>query len=313
MGMEWIRSNSRKYYVLLAVLLFLLPLLIPPFGIHLFIMAFMTCVATLSWTIIGGFAGQFSLGHVTFFGIGAYSSAILYTAGISPWLGMLVGILLSIVLTLIIGWPTFRLRGHYFALATIAIPTCLFYLSKYLKSLTQGSEGIALIFEPGIANMMFRSKMPWYYLTLMSLVIVLGMLQWIKRSKLIYYFLAIKEDEISAAAAGINPVYYKQIALTISVIFISMTGSFYVFYVQYISPTEAFDVNKGIYWAMLSILGGNETIVGPVLGVLLIEFINAIMKNFIGGWWGPFSNIIYGGILIAMTFWKPEGLIARRK
>jgi len=127
-------------------------------------------------------------------------------------------------LTLIIGWPTFKLRGHYFALATIAIPTCCFYLAKYFKNLTRGSEGISVIFRPGLENMMFSSKIPWYYLTFALLLLALGLLWKIKHSKLMFYFLAIKEDEISAAAAGINPVLYKQIALTLSVIFISVMG-----------------------------------------------------------------------------------------
>jgi len=311
-------SVPKKRFIILVLLILFILLIFPLFSsqyfIHMLIMTFMTASAVLSWTLIGGFTGQISLGHVVFFGIGAYSVGILHaTYRVSPWAGMLIGVFLSIILTLIIGWPTFKLAGHYFALATIAIPSVFFYLSKYFDDFTYGSGGISLVNKPGIADMMFDSKLPWYYITLALLLCIIYILYRIKESKLGYYLFAIKEDEVAASSIGVNPTYYKQIALSISAVFISVIGSLYICYTQYISPTEAFDVNRGIYWAIISIIGGSETIFGPLLSAFVLEPVSLLLGNFIGGAWGPFSNIIYGSILILVIILRPQGILSKEK
>jgi len=311
---QCISVPKKRFIILVLLILLVFPLFSAEYFVHILIMIFVAAIGVLSWTLIGGFAGQFSLGHVVFFGIGAYSVGILYTTyGLSPWAGMLIGVFLSIILSLIIGWPTFKLSGHYFSLATIAIPSVFFYLSKYFGDFTCGSGGISLVNKPGIADMMFNSKLSWYFITLALLLCIIYILYRIKESKLGYYLFAIKEDEVSASSIGVNPTYYKQIALSISGVLISVLGSLYICYVQYISPTEAFNINRGIYWAMISIIGGSETISGPLLTVFVLKSLDLFLSNFLGGLWGPFSNVFYGSVLILVIILRPQGLLSKEK
>ena len=302
--------NPRIYFPVLTILFLSLgPLFLSSFLMHLAIMTYLAATAAIAWNLIGGFAGQFSLGHSVFFGIGAYSVSILFADyGIPVCIGLLIGIIISVLLTLLIGKPAFKLTGHYFALATIAIVQVFQYAARYFAGLTHGQVGISLVGMDS-ANLLFQSKIPWYYLFLTLMLLALFTTWWIRRSKMGIYLLAIKNDELAAEVLGINPDQLKQIALTTSGIFITIIGAFYACYIRYIVPRVMFETMMGIRWALYSLVGGIGTVMGPLIGAFFVEPLTIFMKAYIGGEFGAYANIAYGVIFILVVFLAPDGII----
>jgi len=304
------KSRAFIMIIFITAVAFVLPYIIPSFYLNLLIMTYIAAAASMAWNIVGGFAGQFSLGHSVFFGLGAYSSTILLADyGLTPWIGMFVGVFLNVVLCFIIGYPTFKLKGHYFALATIGLVGIFFNLAKYFKGITHGSIGIPMIDNPGFLDLLCKSKVPFYYIFLVLMLIILLVSHLIRKSKLGYYLVAIREDEDTAVALGINSTSYKMIALVVSVGFTSLIGSLYACYIQYIDPTTVFDLMKGIYWALLALVGGAGTVSGPLVGAFLVEPFNVLIKNIIPGHYGFASNIIYGLLFVFLAITVPEGIV----
>jgi branched-chain amino acid transport system permease protein len=288
----------------------MLPFILPSFYVHVLIMTFLAASVASAWNIIGGFAGQFSLGHSVFFGIGGYGVAIpLQDYGISPVLGIPLGVLISVVLSIIIGLPTFKLRGHYFALATLAVVMIFLDLSIYFKGFTHGTTGIPLVDKPGAWDLVFRTKLPMYYLFLALLFMTLFLSYLISKSKIGCYFKAIREDEEAAEALGINSAYFKHVALIMSAMITSVAGSLYVCYILYIDSRTAFDLMRGIYWALLALVGGLGTVTGPIVGALLIEPFNLLLKSIAPGHFGAVSNCVYGILFVILALRTPEGVV----
>src|SRR5450759_1590555 len=178
-----------------------------PFVYHIFVLLCSFAALATAWNIVGGFAGQLSLGHAVFYGIGAYSAVLLMMQfQISPWIGMMVGALLSSVVSLIVSYPCFRLRGPFFALATIAVLEVVRLLAIHETGLTGGSGGLAAPLNIGLKWMMVREK--WIYLVIAFgfLLLTLRVSWWIKNSRLGYYLVAVREREDAAMAVGVNPV-----------------------------------------------------------------------------------------------------------
>lgn len=304
---------SSKAYIPVASLIIITsvaPFVIPSFLINLLIMTYMAAGAAMAWNIAGGFAGEFSLGHSVFFGLGAYCSTILFTDyGVTPWIGIFVGVFMNVCLCVIIGYPTLKLKGHYFALATIGLVGIFFNLAKYFKGITHGSIGIPMIDQPGFLDMLTTSKLPFYYMFLFLMLLTLLVSFIIRKSKIGYYFMAIREDENTAAALGIDPTRYKMFALLISASFTSLIGSFYACYIQYIDPTTVFDIMKGVNWALLSLIGGAGSVWGPLVGAFLVEPFNVLVKSAIPGHYGFVSNIIYGLLFVFLALTVPEGIV----
>ena len=183
------------------------------FYLHVLIMMMFYAAISSAWNIVGGFAGQLSLGHAAFFGIGAYTSTLLFIdRGVSPWIGGLLATLVAGA----IGWPSFRLRGPFFTLVTIAFAEVLRILTLYAQGLTRGSIGISVPFRPGPGNFIFRQLSAYAYVALAFLVITVLVSLWIEHSRLGYYLAALREDEDAAHALGINTARYKLVAVLIS-------------------------------------------------------------------------------------------------
>lgn len=301
-----------KVYLPLIALILLLsfPFILSPFWVNILIITFLMGAGVIGWNVLGGFAGQFSLGHSVFYGIAAYTSAILlYDFSVTPWLGMFLGIFLSLLAAVIIGLPCFVLRGHYFAIATIAIGWIGFYLAKYFKGITHGAIGIPLIDKPGFWDMMSPSKLPFYYLSFGFMLLALLVSYWIKKAKIGYYLAAIKENQAAAAAIGVNPTFYKLLALFMSVIFVSLSGVFHVQYHQYINPGVAFSHARSIFYSLYAMIGGLGTVGGPLLGTFLVQPLHLFMKTYIGGAWSTIANIIYGLVFVILALSMPRGII----
>ncbi|MBI3988848.1 MAG: branched-chain amino acid ABC transporter ATP-binding protein/permease [candidate division NC10 bacterium] len=294
------------------VLLALAPLLIQnPFYAHVGIMTFFYAARAGAWNLLGGYAGQLSLGHAAFFGIGAYTSTLLYvTFQISPWLGVMTGALLAALTALIVSYPCFRLRGPFFSLATIAFAEVLRILVIYFRDLTQGSVGILIPFKPGLGTLMFRGKTPYAYLAFALMATVLGTTLLIERSKLGHALAAVREDEEAAEALGINATRSKLFAALISASLTGMGGVFYAQYILFIEPYSVFALDLSIQLALVAIIGGVGTAAGPILGSSLVTPLNEFLRAWLGGTYRGLHFFIYGCLLIVVVILMPQGVIA---
>lgn len=303
---------SRNGIVLFAVALVALAL--PPLfgGSHLLSIAVFTLLyayLALSWNIVGGIAGQLSLGHSAWFGIGAYTSTLLFTsAGISPWLGMLVGAALAAAVAILIGIPTLRLRGAYFALATVATVLIMRIIVENSHGLLGGPRGLNIpLLRHAPFNFQFDGTV-YYYLVIVALlglaVFANGL---VLKSRVGYYLTAIRNDEESAKALGVDTTRYKLIALAISAGMTALAGTFYAQYGLYINPEKVFGVPLAVQIAVVCIIGGRGTLLGPVLGALLLVPLEELARQFTGGLVGA-DVLVYGIVLMAVIYFEPRGV-----
>jgi branched-chain amino acid transport system permease protein len=280
------------------------------FYLHVLIMMMFYAAATSAWNIVGGFAGQLSLGHAAFFGIGAYTSTLLFIdRGISPWIGMLIGAVLATLVSGAIGFPSFRLRGPFFTLVTIAFAEVLRILAVYAHGLTGGSIGISVPFRPGLGNFIFRQLPAYAYVALAFMVITVLVSLWIENSRLGYYLAALREDEDAALALGIDTARYKLVATLISAFFTALAGTFYAQYIFFIEPFATFSLDFSILLAMMAIIGGVGTVWGPVAGAFLVTPLQELLRAKLGGELQGLHLVVYGIVLIVVVILLPQGIV----
>ncbi|MGE5617753.1 MAG: branched-chain amino acid ABC transporter permease [Sphingomonadaceae bacterium] len=302
---------SRFVLITLAVVPALLALVVQDkFYLHVLIMMMFYAAASSAWNIVGGFAGQLSLGHAAFFGLGAYTSTLLFiNLGISPWIGMLAGALLSTAVAAGIGYPSFRLRGPFFTLVTIAFAEVLRILAVTFQDLTKGSIGVSVPFRPAPQNFVFRETSSYAFVALAFMLIMILISMWIDRSRLGYYLAALREDEDAAQALGINTSRYKLVAVLTSAFFTSVAGTFYAQYIFYIEPFAMFSLDFSVLLAMMSIIGGLGTVWGPVAGAFLVTPLQEFLRARLGGELQGLHLVIYGTVLILVVILLPQGVV----
>jgi branched-chain amino acid transport system permease protein len=266
-----------------------------------------------AWNVAGGYAGQVSLGHSAFFGLGAYSAALLGTRwGLSPWLGLLIGVGLSTAAGLAIGYLANRLRGPYFALATIAFSQVLLIVASRWRGFTQGSEGVPVPFRPGLWTLGFADKTVWVYLVL-ALAVALYLIQcYLEGSRRGYQLAAVREDEDAAQAVGIASRRLKVLAIAASAALTSVCGTLWAQYVGFVDPFYVFSVDLSVRFALGAILGGIATALGPFLGACLITMLETYLRAAFAGIGAPLVGIyliVYGCALIVMVRFIPRGLV----
>jgi branched-chain amino acid transport system permease protein len=299
-------------YVPLALLILLgiLPILLRnPFYQDLIITSFFYGTLAAAWNLVGGFAGQISLGHTAFFGIGAYTSTLLYlNFAVSPWLGMLAGAGLSVLVAIGIGIPCFRLKSHFFALATIAIGEVLRLLASYWRGLTQGGVGLLIPFQPGIGNFMFKSKLPYAYIAFVLMLLMILVSYIIRNSRFGFYLVSLREDQDAAESLGVKTTRCKLLALIISVFFTSIAGTFYAQYLLFIDPFTVFSLPFSIELALFAIIGGIGTVIGPILGAFLLTPLDVFLRGWLGGVTAGLNFIVYGLVLMVAVVYIPRGI-----
>jgi branched-chain amino acid transport system permease protein len=297
---------------LLVAILLTLPVVVKSsFAIDICIRILMFSFIGAAWNLMGGYAKQLSLGHVAFFGLGAYTSTLLQIdAGISPWIGMLAGGVVAVIASLPIGWLCFRLRGPYFTIATIATAQVLMLIFLKFRDFAWGAEGTTI---PNLGNaplmMQFESKAAYYYIALGLLAIALAITYRIERSWLGYYLVAIGEDEDAAEAIGVNAPRVKRDIYMISAFLTAMAGTFYTQYIYFIDPATAFNFSISIEAALVSIVGGIGTLWGPVIGTVLLETTSTLLQSWLGSSTGGVQLTVYSLILMTVILWRPTGLI----
>ncbi|HSB79102.1 MAG TPA: branched-chain amino acid ABC transporter permease [Candidatus Methylomirabilis sp.] len=280
------------------------------FYLHLLIMMLFYAAVSSAWNIVGGFAGQLSLGHAAFFGIGAYTSTLMFIdLGISPWIGMLIGAALATLISGAIGYPSFRLRGPFFTLVTIAFAEVLRILTIYAHDFTKGSIGISVPFRPAVGNFIFRQLSAYIFVALVFLVIAVLVSLWIEHSRLGYYLAALREDEDAAQALGIDTARYKLVAVLISAFLTALAGTFYAQYIFYIEPFQTFSLDFSVLLAMMAIIGGVGTVWGPVAGAFLVTPLQEVLQARLGGHLQGLHLVIYGTVLIVVVILLPQGIV----
>jgi branched-chain amino acid transport system permease protein len=304
----------RAIWIGLVMLGVVLPLLLDARGYWIRVLTLTLLFAAMAqaWNIVGGLANQVSLGHAAFFGIGAYASTILLvTYGLSPWIGLAIGAVLASVAALVIAVPTMRLQGHYFALATLAFGEVMRVVANTWASLTGGPVGISVPFLPENAWMYsFKTGLPHAYIALAALVLITALFEAIRRSALGYRLRAIREHEPAAEVIGIDTIRVKLAAAVISGCAMGALGTLYAQLALFFDPDTIFGVAPiSVRVALIAIIGGVGTAVGPILGALLVIPVEELANDFLSGKAPGLSQLAYGLILIAVILWRPRGLV----
>jgi branched-chain amino acid transport system permease protein len=303
-----------------------------PYVLHMGVLLFLAVIQGQAWNVVGGYAGQYSVGHAAYFGVGAYVTVMLLEVNkIAPWWGVWAAMAAAVLLSLVIGSITFRLRGPYFVLASISVAEIIRLATLYFKDLTRGAEGFLLGDIPTLNlfgnEIMFFGKRPFYFMGL-GLAVVTVAVNWIvQHSKLGYYFQAIREDQDAAHSLGINLSFYKNVALSISAAFTALAGGFYAMFVKFIDPNTVFGLDVSVQIVLLCIIGGIGTIVGPVIGAVVLVPLSEILRNPKGlvqvGVLAPDSGfvtfverylsnahlLVYGILVVLVILFAPEGVL----
>mgnify|MGYP001822475664 CR=1 FL=1 len=309
------RQMNKTVLVVVAAIAFGLPLILrSPTYLHILVLLYLYAYLTTSWNLVGGFAGVLPLGHAAFVGIGAYTSTFLYLLyGLIPWIGMCVGGVLASIAGIVIGLPTFKMRGAYFALATIAFAEGLRVMVEnidYLGPLKiNGPRGLQIPpLNTGWANFMFIGKEPYYYIILVMLIGVLALTYFISRSKLGYMLNAGGEEPEAAMALGINVARAKLVAMAMSSFLTALAGTFYAQFTLYIHPKSVISLDLSFEIAFIALIGGRGSIAGPVLGALLLRPVSDFSRIYFGSTLPGLHLIIFGVVLILVMIFQPRGL-----
>jgi len=266
-----------------------------------------------AWNVAGGYAGQLSLGHAAFFGLGAYSAALLGTRwGISPWIGLLIGALLATAFGFILGFLSNRLRGPYFGLATIAFSQVLLIVASRWRGFTSGSEGIPVPFRPGFWTLGIADKRVWVYLVLVLAALLYLVQLYLERSRRGYQLAAVREDEDAALSLGVPARRLKVAAIAASAALTAMCGTLWTQYVGFVDPLYVFSVDLSVRFCLFAILGGIGTPLGPFLGAAVITILETSLRARFGGIGAGLVGIyliIYGGALVVTMRFAPQGLL----
>jgi branched-chain amino acid transport system permease protein len=288
-----------------------------PFPRHVLITIFLYATLAQAWNLLAGYCGQISLGHAVFFGTGAYTSSMLVKLfDLTPWAGMAVGALLAVALSQAIGYPVFRLHGHYFAIATIAVGEMV-HITAVNWDWIGAARGLFLpIKRPdSLVNLQFhQNKQAYYYIALALLLLALAVTRRIERSRAGYYFRAIREDAGAAASLGIPVARYKQRAMALSAGLTAMCGTFYAQYVLFIDPESVFALSLSILICLVAVLGGVGTLWGPLIGAAVLVPLSEGTRVYLGGTGKAIDLLIYGALIMTISVIQPAGLVglARR-
>jgi branched-chain amino acid transport system permease protein len=302
--------GGRGTFVAIAVVLAAgaaYPLILPRslnFGFSVVLFA---ALAT-AWDLIGGWAGQLSLGHAAFIGLGAYVSTLLWTkAGLGLAVGLPLAIASGVLLALAWGFITFRLRGAYFSLASIAVAEVLRILANNWSSLTGGPEGVSFNDLPPLFGLDLFDRHVEYYGALLLLAAALLIAFRIGGSRAGFYLEAVREDQDSSMALGVDPLRMKLIAFSLSAALTTAGGCLYAIYLSFFEPHGVFALDLSVQLVLMSIVGGMGTVLGPLLGALVLLAFQEAFRNV----FQQSSLLIYGVLIVLIVRYSPDGLSGR--
>jgi branched-chain amino acid transport system permease protein len=281
-----------------------------------------TAMLGLGWNVIGGWAGQFDFGPQVFFAVGAYVAALLFVRrGVDAWLGMLAAVAVAVALCAVLTYPLTGLRGHYFAIATVAI----WMIAQPIGATWEfigGSQGLFIPVKPRSSTVATALSLQftgptkalgYYYSALVLFAITLALMAAVERSKLGYYFRAVRDDQEAAEGIGIDSRRYKVIARSVTAAVFAAAGVLYAFWALSVFPEQVLELNWGTLPIMATVVGGIGRLWGPVLGAVILIPISQIMSTTLGT--GPLAGrgidlIVYGVIIILIAAYRPTGLLS---
>jgi branched-chain amino acid transport system permease protein len=289
--------------VILAVI-GLVPLTGDQSALSLWTFIVMYCVLAQSWNLIGGFAGRAAFGNVAFFGIGAYTVALLLERNQSYWLGLALAPVIAGLFAFLLGLPVLRLRGHYFGIATLGVAEAL---GQVIQSKNVGAPSGEISLTPPSLNFQVSNALFFYGFLALSLVTLLGT-TWLTRSRFGYALVAIRENEQAAEALGIATYWYKVGAFVLSALPTAVAGGLFAYWQLSFDPLGeggAFDVTISVAMILMTVLGGAGTILGPILGAIIIEYLDQYTSIAFTTIHGP----LLGALIVLVTIFLPQGLV----
>ena len=307
------RRRALAWLLVAVAALVVFPFLVPdPFSQQVVVMMLMYGALGAAWNLVGGFLGRVSFGHAVFLGIGAYTTLLLLQSlHLSPWIGIPLGGVVAAVVAFVVGRPTLRLTGHYFAMATIAL-LAVAQLLVVNWDWAGGATGV----EAPIANnpwlLLFRSKAPYYWIAFALALLTLWATVALVRSRTGYYWRAINGDEAAARSLGVPVERYKMRAFVLSAALTGVWGGFYAIYIGFIDPDSAFNLTLSIQIVLVAILGGIGSLAGPWLGAAVLIPLGEGMRVAMGSSGSGYDLLIYGLAIILVSLFLPKGLITLR-
>ncbi|WFU69423.1 branched-chain amino acid ABC transporter permease [Bradyrhizobium sp. CB2312] len=304
----------RRWIWLSAVAAFAIayPLLLSsPFQQRLGALVLLYAIAASAWNIVGGYAGQVSVGHVVFFGCGAYAAMGSYAKfGLSPLFGIPGGIVLAVGLAAIVGVPTLRLSGHYFSMATIAVAETMRLIVTNTEWLgaAVGLSGPAV--PRNIFDLSFLSSLPYYYLFLAVLVITLLITWWMTNSRMGFYLRAIKDSERAARSLGAPASRTKLYAYMLSAALTSVAGALYAMMFGFVDPESGLGILISVKILIMAALGGAGLLFGPLVGAAILVPLEEISNSWLGGKGAGLTFVVYGAIIVLIARFQPGGLLS---
>jgi len=308
---------SRRRQLITAAIVFALIALVPRFVsdvymMNVLILTLLFAALSQSWNLLGGYCGQVSLGHALYFGIGAYATSLLYVKfGITPWGGLLAGGIIAALIALALGYPCFRLKGHYFSIATIVIAEIgllLFHNWDYAGA----ALGIQWPFTPDSwwTLQFARDKAPYFYFALGLFAVTWLVTFSIVESKWGYWWRAVKDNAEAAESLGVTIFRSKMAAAAISAFFTAVGGGFYAAFVSYIDPDSVMHFRFSLLMALPAVLGGVGSLWGPAIGALILIPLAELSRSYLGGSGSGLDLVIYGGLVMIVSLTRPEGILS---
>jgi branched-chain amino acid transport system permease protein len=302
-----------------ALLVLVYPLLVENLPVYqrLGALVLLAAIGASAWNIVGGYAGQVSVGHAVFFGFGAYSAVVVYThLEWPPIAGAPIGMALSVLVAAVIGVPTLRLSGHYFSMATIAVGELVRVLSS-TSDFLGGAQGLGGPAMPrSVFDLSFISAAPFYYIFLAVLAGLLALTWWIEKSRMGFYLRAIKDSERAARSLGVSSGRYKLYAYMLSGAFTSLAGSLYLCMIGFVDPESGFGILISVKMVVMAALGGAGQLFGPLVGALILVPLEELSNSLLGGQGAGLTFVVYGAIIVIIARFLPSGLLSlseRRK
>ena len=271
----------------------------------------LSAIGASAWNLIGGYAGQVSVGHAVFFGAGAYSALALYSHfGLPPLAGVPLGALIAALIAALIGVPTLRLSGHYFSMATIAVAELVRVLVTNWEWVggAQGISGPAV--SRTVLDLSFTSALPYYYIFLAVLAGVLWATWRIEKSRMGYYLRAIKDSERAARSLGVAAGRYKLYAYMLSAGITAVAGSLYALMFGFVDPDSGFGILISVKMLIMAALGGSGLLFGPLVGAMILVPLEEISNSLLGGKGAGLTFVVYGAIIVVIARFLPSGILA---
>ena len=294
--------------LLVAALALALLIAVPPFlknyGIYLFSYWLVFVIATMGLNLTVGYAGQKSLCHAAFFGIGAYTVAIVLKAGFSFWLGLPLAMLGCFVVGLVIGFPALRVQTIYLAFATLGFNTAVWLVMRNEEWLTGGTFGISGIQRPGLLGLSLDGSAAYFYFTYVSAILLALVLWWLIRSPWGRAFAALRDNPIRAESLGVNIMAYTLLAFAIGAAFAGIAGAYFAALVQFIEPAP-FNLSASLIMLLMVIVGGSGRFFGPMLGAAIVILLPEWLR-FMKDWY----LVMFGLAVVALMIWLPGGLLS---